>query len=490
MLAALSPLVLGLLLVASPVPTSVTATVTLHPEAKTFEVEGVWRFDAPGAATFDLAPGVRTEFTEAAAEGSTVVVPPGEGGLAFRSWGTADDAQNDFVRADQALLKSVVFAFYPRFYAYVEASTCIVAPEGWWVGASGDLEGRCFRAPRTHWVLVAARRDHHDVSRGAYRVVVEDEATAIPLLDATEEISAVLEGWYGPRPSESLTVAEMDYDGGFSSVGLIVLHPGAVRAFREGVEEVPFLAHEIAHQWFGGVFRGPDALREGLATYTALRYERGASRGDAYVAKLLERAAVARPGRTIRTTDREHGWDDYDAVAYARAALVFDALEDEIGEAAMSALLRGHLGLTSTTTAASVGDKVTWASFFAPLESIAPDFDRDAFVLETIDGDWDPATRAPRSSVWTLDGWIAAAIVGVATLIGLLIGGAPRERLAMIVAQLVVAAGVAALFARVAWTIGWPVAAGAVVIVAAGRSKRYWWIVLLGYGVAASSLRF
>lgn len=456
------------LLAGAPVPQALHTTVRLAPADHAFAVEGTWTFDGPGRAALRLAPDVAPTFD--APSGPGWVDVPASGRVAFTAAGQVHRVGADFVGVDSAVLNGVTYRFYPDFAGDVPTVTCVSAPEGWVVRATGDAEGECFRADRTRWFLVAGRRDGFELRRGDFGVVVASESTAGPLLDAVERITEEEQRWYGARPSRTLTVVEVPFDGGFSGIGLIVIHPGAVRAFVDGDAEGAFLAHEVAHQWFGGVLNSSDAIREGLATYTALRYERARSeaRGRAYREKLLANAARARPGRTIREIRREYGWREYEAVAYARSALVFDALEREIGEDAMDAWLRSWVRTSS--------EAMSFEALLGPLAGIAPDFDRDEFVRVAVNSDWDPATGLVRPFVWTLDGWVAALMV--------LAAFAAARRYRSVVDGLL-AVGAIVLFMRTPWLIAWPALLGAAVVVLASQLPKRWrWVSAVGYGIA------
>lgn len=454
-------------------PQALEAKVSFDPTAHTFEACGTWTFDSAGPAPYVLASGVTAKLdAEPAPEG---VLVPEDRRVAFRAWGSADRPGENFVGPDAVLLNGVTFQFYPRFEGSVDTVVRVEAPEGWIVRATGDAEGDGFRAPTTRWFLVAGRKNGHELRRGDLGVVVAEEATAGPFLDALERITTELEGWYGRRPSRTLTVVEVPFDGGFSGIGLIVVHGGAVRSFLEGDREGAFLAHEIAHQWFGGVLDSTNAIREGLATYTALRYERArsAERGELYRERLLEMASRARPGRTIREITRADGWRDYEAVAYARSALVFDRVREQIGDDRFHALLRRWVSTASVTQAMSFDE------FLAPLDEIAPELDVDPFVARTVDADWDPRTNEVRREVTTISGKIAALLVALTFLFARRF--APVEGLA--------AAGVALWMVRLPWVIAWPVVAG-IALVLGGTyllpdGYRGW--AVIGYFVAASA---
>lgn len=483
--------------IAVPTPVTLTSTVTLVPEEGRFEMRGVLvvanEAEGPlGGAAFELGEGLSLSLSATVgairAEGGRMEWDPpipagGRRSFSFVTGGKVDRPSWDYVRADAALLKASVYPYYPMIDEFTDMRTCVVAPAGWTAHATGDPVDGCFRAKSAQWVMVAARKEAVVKTSGPYRVVVSpsNAKAAEPLLAQIERVASGFEKRFGPRPTKTLTVVEVDFDGGFSNNALIVIHPKAVATFAGNADELPFVVHEIAHQWFGSIANGEAAIREGLATWSAYDDARRRGAGDAYRAKLIAQEKRARPGLTIREANADdHGWRSYDAVAYARGALVWDRLREEIGDERFERFVRAHLE-------GSRGKTADFATFFAPLATIAPDFDLERFVAEKIDGDWDPATNTVRPPVWTLTGKIAAALAGLAGLLALSIGLWRGRSKGRVFVELVPAGLLAFLLVRTHWVHGWPIAAGLAVVLIFGamRSHRVavigWvgWFVLL-----------
>ena len=165
----------------------------------------------------------------------------------------------------------------------------------------------------------------------------------------------------GDAPYPTFTVASIDDDlpGGHSPAYFALLQqprPSSFLSWRDdpvAFDQVPdfFLAHEIAHQWWGqavGYTSYHDQwLSEGLAQYFALRYIT-ATRSASVTRGVLERMHASVKGLEgegpitlgyrlghIRSTPRV-----FRAVLYNKSALVLDMLRRLIGDAAFTAGLR------------------------------------------------------------------------------------------------------------------------------------------------------
>ncbi len=387
-------------------PVAVTSTVEWSPTGHRFEVSGTWTIananDAPlSSAQFDLMHDVTLTVSSSVggvrAEEDHVSFEPALAReqrftFAFHLEGEATDGARRFVTADEVFLDGGAGPTAPRFDGPARVNVCVNAPPGWFFAIPGDpTSARCGTLWGTQPTIVAARREAHVYREGRYTVAVapEHRDAARPLLEEAKTIVTDLEERFGPRATEALSIVELSIDSAYSMNGVIVLHPGVATSIAEDGREAPFLAHEIAHQWFGSRTNGPPAYREGLATLMALEHARRRGEGDTYVRALIDRERGARPGLTIREIDPSARWRDYDAVAYARAALAFDRLQSAIGRDRFDALVRRYLDRYR-------GRSGTLDDLFDPLEIIAPDFDRARFVTEKIDADWDPAADAPR----------------------------------------------------------------------------------------------
>jgi hypothetical protein len=174
------------------------------------------------------------------------------------------------------------------------------------------------------------------------------------LIEEAKSVFKIYEGWFGPYPFEKLTVVQRQWPtaGGHSPASFVVLNdlprmidgllvpnpdsPVDLSRWRES-----FLAHEIAHQWWGqgvgGATYRDQWLSEGLAQYAAVRYLKAKLGDDAYAAALKKFA---------RWTVKKSKWgpinlgsrlsyidfDAYQAIVYDKAALVLAMLTDILGE--------------------------------------------------------------------------------------------------------------------------------------------------------------
>lgn len=163
-----------------------------------------------------------------------------------------------------------------------------------------------------------------------------------------------------PYPSLTLLALEADLPGGHSPAYMAAINqPMPTTTFTWRNDPIAFdntfpnfyLAHEIAHQWWGqaiGVKSYHDQwLSEGLAQYFAWLYA-GADRGPAVQAQILER---------MRQSVRKYGdsgpiWlgyrlghvvgdgSNYRAIVYNKSVLALEALRAELGEDVFRAGLR------------------------------------------------------------------------------------------------------------------------------------------------------
>ncbi|MBN1992607.1 MAG: M1 family metallopeptidase [Anaerolineae bacterium] len=147
---------------------------------------------------------------------------------------------------------------------------------------------------------------------------------------------------YGPYPYTELDVVEAPLNvRGMEYSGLILIGEDL---YQEQREYLTFLvAHEVGHQWWYAVvgnnpYRHP-WLDEGLTEYGAFDYYRGVF-GQAEAEQLLTGRwqipfAVAAGGGVDGAVDRPAGDFDptsYELLVYAKAALFFNALREQLGE--------------------------------------------------------------------------------------------------------------------------------------------------------------
>lgn len=162
------------------------------------------------------------------------------------------------------------------------------------------------------------------------------------------EVLRFFESRLGPFPHPRQEMAEVDrFPGGYGAPGLVLM---GTSTFETTGIPAAFIAHEIAHAWFGnllGLDLSPDSipwLSEGFAQYwDALYYEHAQGR-DAFVrhmrtlAENYYRALTALDDRPIRTTI----WGDpiYQTLAYDKGAFVLHALRGVMGDEAFFGAMR------------------------------------------------------------------------------------------------------------------------------------------------------
>jgi hypothetical protein len=185
------------------------------------------------------------------------------------------------------------------------------------------------------------------------------------LFDQAMSILDFYEGLFGPYPFEKLDVVLRAWPraGGFSPPSYIVLNEvpwdeeGGFSALMSSPVSLSrhedfFLAHEIAHQWWGqgvsfATYRD-QWLSEGLAQFAAMSYIREKYGRGAFLAatgkfaKWVERKTHMGPvsmGARLSSYD----YDAYQAIVYNKAALALFLLEDILGRETMRRGLRSFL---------------------------------------------------------------------------------------------------------------------------------------------------
>jgi hypothetical protein len=354
-------------------------------------------------------------------------------------------------------------------------------PVGWSGRLSGERPGppvcdaqSCLQGPfrgtgQPGAMLAAAPRRLHRAA-GPIEVFVapEHEAALQPLLDTLVAQEAAFSARFGPRATRSLTVFEVETDGGFSVHGMIALASHAVARFAKGDAEAPLLAHELCHHWFGSVASGEPWLTEGLCRHCELwwvGHSQGPAAQAAFEARLAREAAVARPGLTLRATrGPQGGWRDYEAVAYSRGALVHERWRQHLGPERWDAAVRAHLK-------AHRAQRVEVEKFLAVTASVAPDVDVAALAAQWLDQDVDPMSGQPRPAQVTLSREVAG---GVALLVFVVSAALARRWRWRGVWGLLLAGAALALWRGPGWVFGWQVALSAAAWLSAAVAARKW----------------
>ena len=223
-----------------------------------------------------------------------------------------------------------------------------------------------YRRPVKYLAFLAGKLDRLNVSAGP--VPIETFAAADLVMqrwDFTADARRILDFYvrlFGPFPFEKLSVVQRLWpaSGGHSPAGFVVLNEPAWigdRPFPPNLSspvdlssyEGYFLAHEIAHQWWGqgvGWLSYRDQwLSEGLSQFAAALYLREAHGERAFAAVLKKFASW-----TERKSDRGPislgsrlsyaDFDAFQAIVYDKASLALFMLKDIMGEEAFFAGLR------------------------------------------------------------------------------------------------------------------------------------------------------
>jgi hypothetical protein len=183
------------------------------------------------------------------------------------------------------------------------------------------------------------------------------------MLDESRSILQTFSEWFGPYPFEKLTVVQRQWPtaGGHSPASFVVFNelpraadgtfaleaetPLSLGRFRAG-----YLAHEIAHQWWGqgltwATYRD-QWLSEGLAQFAAALYMREMEGEDAYRGLLKKFARWTTKKSdfgpvTLGMRLSHFDFAAYQAVVYDKSALVMGMLLDLLGEEPFFRGLRG-----------------------------------------------------------------------------------------------------------------------------------------------------
>ncbi len=223
------------------------------------------------------------------------------------------------------------------------------------------------------YITVAIGRFQEVVSRdeGSLRL----EAFGLPRtrteaarhLEKAAQIGRFFESEFGPSPYDTLRLAmiEARAPGGHSPPGMVILarRPpllrGALRDDPASFADIPgfFLAHEVAHQWWGHGVAGENYherwLTEGMAQYAAALWTRHSLGEQAFenVLGRFARWALAESDKGpislgYRLGHLKNDPQVYRAIVYSKGALVLHMLRQIVGEEAFRTALR-ELQLTS-----------------------------------------------------------------------------------------------------------------------------------------------
>lgn len=198
--------------------------------------------------------------------------------------------------------------------------------------------------------LVVETTAHGTALRSFY--LPGDEAAGQAALNMAAAALRIYADTFGSYPFSEMAVVEapLGYYG-MEYPGLNLVGVGLYRNYRAELEDR--VAHEIAHQWWyaqvGNDQINTPWLDEGLAEYSMAIYYRQV-RGQAWVNTMVNQrwlvpyqvlvedgldAVVNQPAAAFGA--------EYEVIVYAKAALFFDALRQEVGDEIFEAILRQYL---------------------------------------------------------------------------------------------------------------------------------------------------
>jgi hypothetical protein len=264
----------------------------------------------------------------------------------------AGPGYGDAVFSDTALYRVNITA--PSDQVVAASGTCTLAKDA--NPPQGSQTWRCVSGPMRDF-MVAMSSDYQvksDVAEGtqinSYFVKGNEEAGARGLDVAAEALKSYTRR-FGPYPFTELDLIETPTTaGGIEYPGLIVVAAGLYQ--KPGSQEGA-TAHEVAHQWWYSLV-GDDQvddpwLDEALAQFSTCLYYRDAY-GPEGLTGCVEQDLQARYDRVKGTPQdkradlpvAEYSPRQYSAIVYGKAALFFNAIYDEIGDAKFNQLLQDY----------------------------------------------------------------------------------------------------------------------------------------------------
>lgn len=279
--------------------------------------------------------------------------------LRIRYAGPVADTHLDHIRIDDLVLRGEAgwLPIIPGSRAEFDVTVATAEPDGAYhlIGQGDQLAPRrwLLRAHEDFTLYGAKAYVQRTVELPGTRVVLSVWPMDAGRLDTLEQIVRASFASFAPLgayPYREVRIVESDfYDGtgGYGALSAIALGWRLVQAD----PDPQFLAHELAHGWFGGVVP-PDAgamaggqWNETLAEYVALWSMPAADAA-------LARGAWAADYQSILEEDDDAilhvgsatvGFDAHHAIGYSKGALVLTALEARLGKDRVAAALRRFL---------------------------------------------------------------------------------------------------------------------------------------------------
>jgi hypothetical protein len=239
--------------------------------------------------------------------------------------------------------------------------TLTVVNTGSVVSETPDAEGqRVYRiagGPLRQFTWLASA-DYKVAETTAYGATVrsfylpDDEAAGKAALNIAAAALRIYADAFGPYPFPEMTVAEVPLlHFGFEYPSLSLIGIDLYRTRRDGLENR--VAHEVAHQWWYAQVGNDQVnvpwLDEGLAEHSTASYYRqvfGQAQANTLVNQrwlLPYQAAVEDEYDAVVNQPSAAFGQEYEVIIYAKAALFFDALRQELGEEVYEAVLREYL---------------------------------------------------------------------------------------------------------------------------------------------------
>jgi aminopeptidase N len=260
------------------------------------------------------------------------------------------DTRGDLVNSETALYDATLTA--PTGWSLVTTGSAIGSTP---VGSKGEkIRTQFVSGPQRDFMIVATRLPSLSADVDGTRVVsfyrADNEAGGRAALQAAVNSIQVFNKRFGRYPLAEFEVIPVDA-GTFLGVeypGLTLIEQRLYRGNRDTLTTI--IAHEVAHQWWYSLV-GNDVQREpwvdeALASYAQVIYAeeiQGAEAANAQLDQFRQTyrnlraggrdAAVGQPGVKIRS---------YYGVVYAKGALFFAALRQQIGDEDFNSFLKNY----------------------------------------------------------------------------------------------------------------------------------------------------
>jgi len=303
-----------------------------------------WRASAPANASRNLYGAFNREIGVLSLASAFPIAAIVRGG----NWDIGrPDPKGDFVNSETALY-----------------DVTLAAPANWVLATTGVVidrhqdddqqVARMVSGPQRDFLITLSQFARASVEVEGTRINsyyrADHEASGQAALQAAANALRVFNKRYGPYPLAELDVVEIA-----ASTFLGVEYPGIVEieqnlyATGNGLEVT--VAHEVAHQWWYSIV-GDDVqttswLDEALASYSQIIYQEEINGPEAAKRELDE---FRRRYRDIVAAGRDAPVEqpnskfvrNYVAIVYGKAVLFFQAMRDQIGEAAFDRFLHDH----------------------------------------------------------------------------------------------------------------------------------------------------